>query len=193
MNPRTHKSLEALAIAEMTILSSGSHQDRVCFPEPPRSPLTLQGMSTDILRIELMRKLQEANEQVNKPWKRRVEISRAKQLEAEDAFRKWNIESWKDQKAIRAKRSMKGDNFPRFSFLSHVNEHEPLSNFPKPVLKRNVSVNSLLNWKQVEKQLVTPRIKSWFIHSTVPEQSYYMVFAVNQGVPSIARWIRIVS
>ncbi|CAA7060453.1 unnamed protein product [Microthlaspi erraticum] len=178
------RAAEALAIAEMNILSSGRNQDGLCFPEePPRSLLTLQAqmnkeLSTDVSRTELMRKVEEANEEVKLSRQaleaalNRVEIARVKQLEAEDGFRKWNIESWKDQKAVRAKRSMKGDNFPRDSFLSHVNQqHEPVIDLPKPVLKRNVSIGNVLNWKQVrtvdekEKQLVTPRRKFRFIHT----------------------------
>ncbi|CAH2063981.1 unnamed protein product [Thlaspi arvense] len=178
---------EALAIAEMTLLSRGKNQDGLCFPEPPRSPLTLEAQmkkdsSTNISRTEIMRKLEEANEEVKQSQQalvsalNRVEIANVKQLEAEEAFRQWNIESWKDQKATKAKRSMKGDNFPRCSFLSHVNQQdEPLIDLPKPVLKRNVSISNFLNRKQVptidEKQLVTPKRKFRFIHNTVPEQS----------------------
>lgn len=177
------RAAEALAIAEMTILSSGKDQDQdeFCFPEPPRSPLTLKEQMQEDISIEIMRKLEEANEEVKQSQLaleialNRVEIANAKQLEAEDAVRQWNIESWKDQKAIRAKRSLKNDDvFPRRSFLSHVNQHEPLDDLPKPMLKRNVSVGSGLNRKQVptpsidEKQ---SRRKFRFIHNTVPEQT----------------------
>ncbi|VVB05860.1 unnamed protein product [Arabis nemorensis] len=179
------RAAEALAIAEMSVLSSGINQDGVCFPEPPRSPSTLQALmnedlSTDISRTEILRKLEEANEEVKQSKQalemasKRVEIASVKQLEAEDAFRQWNIESWKDQKAIRAKRSMKGDNFHRRSFLSHVNQqHEPLINLPKQMLKRNASMRNVLNRKQVhtidEKEFVTPRRKFRFIHIKLPE------------------------
>ncbi|CAH8360389.1 unnamed protein product [Eruca vesicaria subsp. sativa] len=165
------RAAEALAIAEMTILSSAKEQ--------PRSPLTLKEQMQEDISIEIMRKLEEANEEVKQSQGaleaalNRVEIANVKQLEAEDAFRQWNIESWKDQKAIRAKRSMKDDNIPRRSFLSHVNQHKTLEDdLTKPMLKRNVSVGSGLNRKQVtnadEKQL---RRKFRFIHNTVPEQT----------------------
>ncbi|XP_018461221.2 LOW QUALITY PROTEIN: WEB family protein At3g56270 [Raphanus sativus] len=173
------RAAEALAIAEMTILCT--NKDEFCFPElPPRSPLTLKEQMQEDISIEIMRKLEEANEEVKQSQRaleaalNRVEIANVKQLEAEDAVRQWNIESWKDQKAIRAKRSMKGDdNIPRRSFLSHVNQHEPLDDLPKPMLKRNVSVGSGLNRKQPalnidEKQ---SRRKFRFIHHTVPEQT----------------------
>ncbi|KAL0714564.1 hypothetical protein Bca4012_021543 [Brassica carinata] len=176
------RAAEALAIAEMTILSSGKDQDQdeFCFPEPPRSPLTLKEQMQEDISIEILRKLEEANQEVKQSQRaleaalNRVEIANAKQLEAEEAVRQWNIESWKDQKAIRAKRSMKDDDiFPRRSFLSHVNQHKPPDDdHPKPMLKRNVSVGSGLNRKQVpsidEKQ---SRRKFRFIHNTVPEQT----------------------
>ncbi|KFK34863.1 hypothetical protein AALP_AA5G203200 [Arabis alpina] len=177
------RAAEALAIAEMTILSNGvnQYQDGLCFPEPPRSPSTLQALmnedsSTDISRIEILRKLEEANEEVKQSKQalemasQRVEIASAKQRDAEDAFHHWNIESWKDQKAIKAKRLMKEDNFPRHSFLNHANQQHDL---PKQMLKRNASVRNVLNRKQVhtndEKQLVAPRRKFRFIHINLPE------------------------
>ncbi|ESQ44456.1 hypothetical protein EUTSA_v10005963mg [Eutrema salsugineum] len=177
------RAAEALAIAEMTILSSVENQDGLCSLEPPTlQALMEKDLSTDISRIEILRKLEEANEEVKQSKQaletalNRVEIARVKQLEAEDAFRQWNIESWKDQKAIRGKRSMKGDNFPRCSLLSHiVNQQEPLIDLSKPVLKRNVSTSNVLNRNQVsavdDKQLVIPRRKFRFIHSKVSEQS----------------------
>ncbi|CAF2112158.1 hypothetical protein HID58_082360 [Brassica napus] len=171
------RAAEALAIAEMAILSSKKDQEEFCFPEPPRSPLTLKEQMQEDISIEIMRKLEEANEEVKQSQRalenalNRVEIANVKQLEAEDAVRQWNIESWKDQKAIRAKRPMRDDNIPRRSFLSHVSQHEPVDNLPKPMLKRNVSVGSGLNRKQVpnidEKHL---RRKFRFMHNTVPEQ-----------------------
>ncbi|KAF8102040.1 hypothetical protein N665_0201s0330 [Sinapis alba] len=172
------RAAEALAIAEMTILSSAKDQEEFCFPEPPRSPLTLKEQMQEDISTEILRKLEEANEEVKQSQRaletalNGLEIANVKQLDAEDAFRQWNIESWKDQKAIRAKRSMKDDDdiFPRRSFLSHVNQHEPLDDLPKPMLKRNVSVGSGLNRKQVpnidEKLL---RRKFRFIHNTVPK------------------------
>ncbi|KAJ0246843.1 WEB family protein [Hirschfeldia incana] len=140
------RAAEALAIAEMTIISNGKVQDEYCFPEPPRLPVTLKEQMQEDISTEIVRKLEEANEEVKQSQRaleaalNRVEIANVKQLEAEDAFRQWNIESWKDQKAIRAKRSMK--------------------------------VGSGLNRKQVvnsdEKQ---SRRKFRFIHNTVPEQT----------------------
>ncbi|KAG7561070.1 hypothetical protein ISN45_Aa05g025260 [Arabidopsis thaliana x Arabidopsis arenosa] len=174
------RAAEALAIAEMTILSSGKNEDALCFPEPPCFPLTLKAqmnkeLSANVSRIEILRKLEEANEEVKQSQKalevalNRVEIASVKQLEAEEAFRQWNIESWKDQKAVGAKRSMKRDSFPQRSFLSNVNQHEPQINLPEPMLKRNVSMGIVLNRKQVntidEKQLVTPRRKFRFIQT----------------------------
>lgn len=175
------RAAEALAIAEMTTLASRKNQDGLCFPEPCSSLSTSKAhlnedFSNEISRIEILRKLEEANEEVKQSKQaleialKRVEIASVKQLEAEDAFRQWNIESWKDQKAIGEKRSMKRDSFPRRSFLSHLNQHEPpLIDPPKPMLKRNVSVGNVVNRKQVptidEKQLVTPRRKFRFIHT----------------------------
>uniref|UniRef100_M4CSP1 WEB family protein n=2 Tax=Brassica campestris TaxID=3711 RepID=M4CSP1_BRACM len=181
------RAAEALAIAEMTMLSSAKDQDEFCFPEPPRSPLTLKEQMQEDISIEIMRKLEEANEEVKQSQQaletalNRVEIANVKQLEAEDAVRQWNIESWKDQKAIKAKRSMKDDNIPRRSFLSHVSQHEPLDNLAKPMLKRNVSVGSGLNRKQVpntdEKHL---RRKFRFMHNTVPEQTELYCHTVDK-------------
>lgn len=170
------RAAEAFAIAEMTILSSVKNEDTFCFPEPPCFPLTLKAqmnkeLSANVSRIEILRKLEEANEEVKQSKKaletalNRVEVANTKQLEAQDAFRQWNIESWKDQKAVGAKHSMKRDSFPQRSFLSHVNQHEPLIDLLEPMLKRNVSMgNNVLNRKD-EKQLVTPRRKFRFIQT----------------------------
>ncbi|KAL9295185.1 WEB family protein [Arabidopsis thaliana] len=169
------RAAEALALAEMTILSSRRNQDALCFPKTPCFPLTLKAqmnkeLSTNVSRIEILRKLEEANEEVKQSKQalevalNRVEIASVKQLEAEEAFRQWNIESWKDQKAVGAKRSMKRESFPQRSFLSHINQHEPLIDLPEPMLKRNVSMGNALNRKD-EKQLVTPRRKFRFIQT----------------------------
>ncbi|CAL9246176.1 unnamed protein product [Arabidopsis halleri] len=168
------RAAEALALSEMTILSSGKNQDALCFPKPPCFPLTLKAqmnkeLSTNVSRIEILRKLEEANEEVKQSQKaletalNRVEVANMKQLEAEEAFRQWNIESWKDQKAVGAKRSMKRDSFPQRFFLSHVKQHEPLIDLPEPMLKRNVSMGNNVANRKDEKQLVTPRIKFRFI------------------------------
>ncbi|CAN8268021.1 unnamed protein product [Cochlearia groenlandica] len=113
-------------------------------------------------RVEIMRKLEEANEEVKQSKQalekalNRVEIANSKQIEVEDEFRKWNIESWKDLKAIRPKQSW---------FLSQQNK--PLVDLAKPMLKRNGSMGSVLNRKQNhtedEKQLVKPKRKFRFI------------------------------
>lgn len=175
------RAAEALAIAEITTLASGKqNQDGLCFPEPcsslstPKADLN-EDLSTEISRIEILRKLEEANEEVKQSKQaleialKRVEIASVKQREAEDAFHQWNIGSWKDQKAIGANRSTIRDSFSRSSFLSHLNQHEPQMDIPKPMLKRNVSVGNVINRKQVptidEKLLVTPRRKFRFIHT----------------------------
>ncbi|EOA24023.1 hypothetical protein CARUB_v10017238mg [Capsella rubella] len=174
------RAAEALAIAEMAMLSSGKNQDDLCFSKQPSSPLTLKAqmnkeLSTNVTSIEILRKLEEANEEVKQSKQaletalNRVEIASGKQLEAEDAVRKWNIESWKDQKAIGAKRTTKRDSFSQGSFLSHVSQHEPQIYLPEPMLKRNVSTGNVLTRKQVptidENQLVTPRRRFRFIHT----------------------------
>ncbi|XP_010504527.1 PREDICTED: WEB family protein At3g56270-like [Camelina sativa] len=175
------RAAEALAIAEMTMLSGGKNQDALCFPEQPSIPLTLgaqmnKELSTNVSRIEILRRLEEANEEVKQSKQaleiafNRVEIASVKQLEAEDAVRQWNIESWKDQKAIGPKGTTKRDSFSRRSFLSHVKQHEPRIYLTEPMLKRNVSTGNVLTRKQVptiddENQLVTPRRKFKFIHT----------------------------
>ncbi|CAH8265444.1 unnamed protein product [Arabidopsis lyrata] len=166
------RAAEALAIAEITMLSSnGESQDddsEFCFPEPPRSPVTPRGLRIDndfsadnSSRRGILKKLEEATEGVKQSKQaleaalNRAEIANVKQLAAENAFRGWT------------KDSSKGDNFTplhhtRRSFFSHLNKHhEPLDNLPKPVLKSNVSMRDVLRRKQVPKEdVVAPQRQS---------------------------------
>ncbi|ESQ52765.1 hypothetical protein EUTSA_v10016518mg [Eutrema salsugineum] len=166
------RAAEALAIAEITMLSSsnGESEDdqEFCFPEPPRSPLTPRGLRNDndfstnnSSRRGILKKLEEATEGVKQSKQaleaalNRVEIANVKQLAAENAFRGWT------------KDSSKGDYFTplnqtRRSFFSHMNkQHEPLDNLPKPVLKSNVSMRDVLRRKQVPKEdVVVPERQS---------------------------------
>ncbi|CAH8332431.1 unnamed protein product [Eruca vesicaria subsp. sativa] len=151
------KAAEALAIAEITMLSlsssNGESDDdgsEFCFPEPPRSPLTPRGLrkdtDSDSSRSGVLKKLEEATQGVKQSKQdleaalNRVEIANVKQLAAENAFRGWT----KDP-------SPKGVNFKpvsqtRRSFFRHLNkQHEP-------VLKSNVSMRDVLRRKQVPKE-----------------------------------------
>ncbi|KFK36930.1 hypothetical protein AALP_AA4G191200 [Arabis alpina] len=162
------KAAEALAIAEITMLSSnGESEDdaEFCFPEPPRSPLTPRGLRNDneSSRRGILKKLEEATEGVKQSKQaleaalNRVEIANVKQLAAENAFRGWTKDSSKGD-----------DNFTplnqtRRSFFSHLNKHhETLDNLPKPVLKSNVSMRDVLRRKQVPKEdvVVVPQRQS---------------------------------
>ncbi|VVB02900.1 unnamed protein product [Arabis nemorensis] len=165
------KAAEALAIAEITMLSSnGESEDdaEFCFPEPPRSPLTPRGLRNEYdfstnnsSRRGILKKLEEATEGVKQSKQaleaalNRVEIANVKQLAAENAFRGWT------------KDSSKGDNFTplnqtRRSFFSHLHkQHETLDNLPKPMLKPNVSMRDVLRRKQVPKEdVVVPQRQS---------------------------------
>jgi hypothetical protein len=194
------KAAEALAIAEITMLSSnGESQDddsEFCFPEPPRSPVTPRGLridndfSTDkSSRRGILKKLEEATEGVKQSKQaleaalNRVEIANVKQLAAENAFRGWT------------KDSLKGDNFTplnhtRRSFFSHLNKHhEPLDILPKPVLKSNISMRDVLRRKQVPKEdVVAPQRQS--LEGQIPRRNVnlsQMLKELKQDVKFSAR------
>jgi len=194
------RAAEALAIAEITMLSSnGESQDddsEFCFPEPPRSPVTPRGLriandfSTDnSSRRGILKKLEEATEGVKESKQaleaalNRVEIANVKQLAAENAFRGWT------------KDSLKGDNFTplnhtRRSFFSHLNKHhEPLDILPKPVLKSNISMRDVLRRKQVPKEdVVAPQRQS--LEGQIPRRNVnlsQMLKELKQDVKFSAR------
>ncbi|KAF8081525.1 hypothetical protein N665_0880s0004 [Sinapis alba] len=153
------RAAEALAIAEITMLSSSSSSlsngesedddSEFCFPEPPRSPLTPRGLknATDSSRSGVLKKLEEATQGVKQSKQdleaalNRVEIANVKQLAAENAFHRWTKHSPMSQ--------------TRRSFFRHLNkQHEP-------VLKSNVSMRDVLRRKQVPKEdVVVPERQS---------------------------------
>ncbi|KAL0844662.1 hypothetical protein Bca101_017908 [Brassica carinata] len=148
------RAAEALAIAEITMLSSSSlsngesedDDSEFCFPEPPRSPLTPRGLRNDndfstnhSSRSGIMKKLEEATQGVKQSKQdleaalNRVEIANVKQLAAENAFRGWTKHSPMSQ--------------TRRSFFRHLNKQKH-----EPVLKSNVSMRDVLRRKQVPKE-----------------------------------------
>ncbi|KAF8045255.1 hypothetical protein N665_5333s0001 [Sinapis alba] len=152
------RAAEALAIAEITMLSSSSSlsngeseddDSEFCFPEPPRSPLTPRGLRnvTDSSRSGVLKKLEEATQGVKQSKQdleaalNRVEIANVKQLAAENAFLGWTKHSPMSQ--------------TRRSFFRHLNkQHEP-------ALKSNVSMRDVLRRKQVPKEdVVVPERQS---------------------------------
>ncbi|KAJ0262426.1 WEB family protein [Hirschfeldia incana] len=139
------RAAEALAIAEITMLSSNGESDddgsEFCFPEPPSSPITPRGLRnvTDSSRSGVLKKLEEATQGVKQSKQdleaalNSVEIANVKQLAAENAFRGWT----KDPSPMSQTRR---------SFFRHLNkQHEP-------VLKSNVSMRDVLRRKKVPKE-----------------------------------------
>lgn len=136
------RAAEALAIAEIAMLSSSQSNDEseFWFPEPPSSPLTPRGLRnvTDSSRSGVLKKLEEAAQGVKQSKQDleaaldRVEIANVKQLAAENAFRGWTKHTPTSQ--------------TRRSFFRHLKKQN------EPVLKSNVSMRDVLRRKQVPKE-----------------------------------------
>ncbi|KAJ4870011.1 WEB family protein [Raphanus sativus] len=128
------RAAEALAIAEITMLSSSSSSNGESEED-----------DTDSSRSGVLKKLEEATQGVKQRKQdletalNRLEIANVKQLAAENAFRGWTKHSPVSQ--------------TRRSFFRHLNkQHEPVNNLSKPVLKSNVSMRDVLRRKQVPKE-----------------------------------------
>ncbi|GMI86184.1 hypothetical protein like AT2G40480 [Hibiscus trionum] len=181
------RAAEALALIEMNalngmkVLSSNESSSGFSLPKPepeplPRTPKVIHEMhkfaEANISKLSILRKLEEASEEVKHSKQaleealNRVEIANIKQLDAEEALRRWIPEEEKKQVIYKASRinhfhpqpqphhQHQHQRIARSPLHELMNKQNPtMEDEPKPVLRPTVSMRDILS----RKQHVTPQ------------------------------------